>query len=422
VRSTARYLRAAPLGRLDGLPLGVKDLYDTADLRTTYGSVLFADHVPARDAEAVRRARAEGAIVVGKTQTHEFAWGISSVNRGMGTARNPWDPTRISGGSSGGSAVALAAGLVPLALGTDTGGSIRIPSAFCGTVGLKPSYGRVSTAGVFPLARSLDHAGPMARTPSDAALLLAVTAGLDAADPASAEAPRGALSGRVEGSLAGIRVGLCPDLHPIRLAPAVETVFASATARVGELAATLSEVGLPEAAHAYATYTTIQRAEALFAHRQAGLYPARASEYGADVRRWLELAVEVELSDYLAASAERERLRAGFRRLFGEVDLLLTPVAASSPIKIDEESVVHFGEPATLRDLVLGYTVPQDLAGLPACAIRAGFDEHGCPVGVQLTGPPWSEEQVLRAAQALFAATEAVQAPRPEVALETARA
>ena len=420
-RSTARYLRDGPLGRLDGVPLGVKDLYDTAELRTTYGSVLFADHTPSRDAEAVRRARAEGAIVVGKTQTHEFAWGISSVNPGMGTARNPWDLTRISGGSSGGSAVALAAELVPLALGTDTGGSIRIPSAFCGTVGLKPSYGRISTAGVFPLAHSLDHAGPMARTPGDAALLLAVTAGFDPADPSTAPVPRQALSARIEGSLAGVRVGLCPDLHPVRLASAVESAFGLAVETISELAGSLSEVELPEAARAYATYIPIQRAEALFAHRRAGLYPARRSEYGADVGCWLELATEVGLSDYLAASGERERLRAGFRRVFDEVDLLLTPVSASSPFSIDEETVMHFGERLALRELVLGYTVPQDLAGLPACAVRAGFDELGCPVGVQLTGPPWGEAMVLRGAQALFAATEELQRRRPGIAVEASR-
>jgi len=419
--ATARYLRDQPLGRLDGVPLGVKDLYDTEELRTTYGSLLFADHVPSRDAETVRRARAEGAIVVGKTQTHEFAWGITSVNRAMGTARNPWDPTRISGGSSGGSAVALAAELVPLALGTDTGGSIRIPSAFCGTVGLKPTYGRVSTEGVFPLARTLDHAGPMARTPADAALLLAVTAGLDPADPSTAQAPPGALSGRVDGSLAGVRVGLCPDLHPVRLAPALESAFALATETLAELAGRPTVVTLPEASQAYATYTVIQRAEALFVHRQAGLYPAHQAEYGADVRGWLELATEVDLSDYLAASAERERLRAGFRRVFAEVDVLLTPVAASSPLSIDETTVMHFGERLALRDLVLGYTVPQNLAGLPACAVRAGFDELGCPVGVQLTGPPWGEEIVLRAAQALFAASEELQRRRPGIAVEASR-
>jgi aspartyl-tRNA(Asn)/glutamyl-tRNA(Gln) amidotransferase subunit A len=169
-----QYARGEPAGRLAGVPFGVKDLFDSEGVRTTYGSPMFADHVPTADAEAVRRARAAGAILIGKTQTHEFAWGITSVNFLMGSSRNPWNQQLMSGGSSGGSAVALAAELVPLALGSDTGGSIRVPSGFCGTVGLKPTYGRISSAGVFPLARSLDHPGPMARTPDVALLFSAI--------------------------------------------------------------------------------------------------------------------------------------------------------------------------------------------------------------------------------------------------------
>ncbi len=408
-----RYGRGDPAGPLDGVPLAVKDLFDTAGVRTTYGSRMFAAHVPDRDAEAVRRARAAGAIVVGKTQTHEFAWGITSINRAMGTSRNPWDRSRVPGGSSGGSAVALAADLVPLAFGSDTGGSIRIPSAFCGTVGLKPSYGRVSTAGVFPLARSLDHAGPMARTPADAALLLAVVAGADDADPATAQAPSAPPPAAAEGSLAGLRIGVGPDLRPVALEPDVETTLSRTAGRLGDLGAALVEVSLPEAAAAGETYSVIQRAEALFTHRRAGLYPARADEYGDDVRRHLDRSGEVTLDDFLAAGAERERLRAGFGRVFGEVDLLLSPVSACSPFRIDEETRVLGGEPRTLRELVLPFTVAQDLAGLPACALRAGFDRAGCPVGVQLTGPVWGEAVVVAGAQALFAATEELQARRP---------
>jgi aspartyl-tRNA(Asn)/glutamyl-tRNA(Gln) amidotransferase subunit A len=184
---------------------------------------------------------------------------------------------------------------------------------------------------------------------------------------------------------------------------------------VSELGGELVEVALPEASQVAETYMVIQRAEALEGHVQAGLYPARASEYGADVRHWLELATEVELSHYLAASADRERVRAGFGRLFEEVDLLLTPVAACSPPRIGEEAIEHFGVRLSLRELVLGFTVPQDLAGLPACTVRAGFDEFGCPIGVQLTGAPWAEATVLRAAQTLFAASEELQVRRPEI-------
>jgi aspartyl-tRNA(Asn)/glutamyl-tRNA(Gln) amidotransferase subunit A len=188
------YLGGMGQGPLAGVPFGAKDVFDSEGIRTTYGSAMFSDHIPAADAAAVRRAREAGGILIGKTQTHEFAWGITSVNFLMGTSRNPWSVERFSGGSSGGSAVALAAHLVPLALGTDTGGSIRVPSAFCGIVGLKPTYGRISKAGIFPLANSLDHPGPMARTPIDAALLRRCGRG-----------PRPARSG--DGGRAGARGG-----------------------------------------------------------------------------------------------------------------------------------------------------------------------------------------------------------------------
>jgi aspartyl-tRNA(Asn)/glutamyl-tRNA(Gln) amidotransferase subunit A len=397
----AAYARGAEAGPLAGVPIGVKDLFDTAGVRTTYGSPMFSGHVPTQDAEAVRRARAAGAILIGKTQTHEFAWGITSVNELMGTSRNPWAPDRISGGSSGGSAVALAARLVPLALGSDTGGSIRVPSSFCGTVGLKPTYGRISLAGVFPLARSLDHPGAMARAPADAALLFGALA-----DEAPPEAPDG---------LRGVRVGLCPDLHLVPLAPEVESAYRAAADAAAAAGAELVEVVLPEAARAYENFGSVQRCEALRSHTEAGLYPARRDEYGADVLARLELASKTTHLDYLEGIASRERLRAGFHRALDRVDLLLTPVTAGSPAPIGQDRVEHLGREIEFRELVMSYTVPQDLVGLPACTVRAGFDALGIPTAVQLTGPAWSEWRVLSAAQALFEATADVQARWPEL-------
>jgi aspartyl-tRNA(Asn)/glutamyl-tRNA(Gln) amidotransferase subunit A len=408
-RAEEQYARGEAAGALTGVPFGVKDLFDSEGVRTTYGSPMFDGHVPGADAEAVRRARDAGAILVGKTQTHEFAWGITSVNLLMGTSRNPWDPSRMSGGSSGGSAVALAAHLVPLALGSDTGGSIRVPSGYCGTVGLKPTWGRISAAGVFPLARSLDHPGPMARTPADAALLLAATAGRDERDPATEDVP----VGDVETGLAGVQVGLCPDLHLVPLAPDVDSAFAATVEAVEGLGAELVEVEFPGAERLYDTFGVIQRAEALFSHTQAGLFPARRDEYGKDVLGRLELATAVELSDYLAASAERQRARATFADVFRRVDVLLTPVAAASPLPIGEERTLHLGVEREFREIVMSYTVPQDLTGLPACTVRIGFDELGIPVGAQFTGPPWAEARVLGAAQTLFDATPSIQQRRP---------
>ena len=409
------YADGRPCGPLAGVPVGVKDVFDSEGVRTAYGSPMFAEHVPSADAEAVRRARSAGAILVGKTQTHEFAWGITSVNPLMGTSRNPWAPGRMSGGSSGGSAVALAAHLVPLALGSDTGGSIRVPSAFCGTIGLKPTYGRISAAGVFPLAASLDHPGPMARTPEDVALLLEAVSGVDPDDPATEDVPLGMPRRGLGDGLHGLRLGLCSDLHPVAPAADVQATF-DATVRVAaDLGADLVEVRLPEAEHAYTTFVTTQRAEALFTHAQAGLFPSRRDEYGDDVRGRLEAATAVTLSEFLAAAADRQRLRAGFARLLRQVDLLLTPVSAGSPLPIGEERLVHLGRELEFRELVMGYTVPQDLTGLPACTVRAGFDDLGIPVGVQLTGPPWSEQLVLRGAYALHEATPGIQERRPDL-------
>jgi aspartyl-tRNA(Asn)/glutamyl-tRNA(Gln) amidotransferase subunit A len=410
---TEAYRRGEVSAPLGGVPFAAKDLFDSEGVRTTYGSPLFLDHVPGEDAAAIHRLRAAGGVLVGKSQTHEFAWGITSVNPKLGSTRNPWAPDRISGGSSGGSAVALAAEEVPLALGSDTGGSIRVPAAFCGIVGLKPTWGRVTAAGAMPLARSLDHPGPMARTPADAALMLSVLAGADPADPATRNAPLGDVEAALTAGMRGLRVALCPSLHLVPVAPDVEAVWASAVSVVDGLGGQLVEVELPGAAAIYETFVVTQRAEALFTHRSRGLYPEHADAYGDDVRGRLEAAGGVTLSDYLAAAAERQRIRASFARLFEEADVLLTPVGGGSPCRIGEETVTHLDAEVEFRELVMSYTVPQDLTGLPACAVRAGFDELGIPVGVQFTAPPWQEALVLRAVSAFHDATPEIQARRP---------
>jgi aspartyl-tRNA(Asn)/glutamyl-tRNA(Gln) amidotransferase subunit A len=371
---------------LAGIPLAVKDLFDTAGVRTTYGSAIFAGHVPERDAAAVRRAREAGAIMVGKTLTHEFAWGVTSNNPHFGPCRNPWDPERVPGGSSGGSAAALAVGACALALGTDTGGSIRIPAAFCGVSGLKPTYGRISAEGVFPLARSLDHIGPMARTPADVRLFYTALADV---------APEPAVD------VAGLRIALCPDLHVYEPEPAIAAALAAAAAALAGAGAEIVEVRFPDAERVFDVFRALQGAEAAFAHRRAGLFPAHRDEYGADVRAHLELAQKVTLDDYLEAVEAREAIRATFAAIFAtSADLVLTPVSATTPALIDDQ-------PADFRPRVLTNTVPQDVAGVPACAVRAGFDPLGLPIGVQLTGPRWGEHRVLAAAEALQAALAA---------------
>jgi len=253
----------------------------------------------------------------------------------------------------------------------------------------------------------------MGRTPADAALLLEALAGVDQDDPATEDVPVGDLRGELRRGAAGLVVGLCPDLHSVQLAPDVRAVLDATIRALEDAGARLAEVTLPEAPLAYPAFGVIQRAEALDTHRRAGLFPARRSEYGLDVLGRLEAATEVTVDDYLAASADRQRVRAGFARLFHACDVLLTPVSAGSPLPIGDEVVEHAGVEVTFRELVMSYTTPQDLTGLPACAVRAGFDALGIPVGVQFTGPPWSEARVLRAAQALYEATAEVQARRP---------
>jgi aspartyl-tRNA(Asn)/glutamyl-tRNA(Gln) amidotransferase subunit A len=288
-------------------------------VETACGSALLAGRIPARDAEAVRRARAAGAIVIGKTHTHEFAWGYDMVAHGTPVTRNPHDRERMSGGSSGGSAVALATGAAPLALGSDTGGSIRLPAAWCEVVGHKPTHGLVPTEGLWPLAPSLDHAGPMATTVQDAALLLHVLGG-----PEPAPLP-GAV--RVAG-----------------------------------------EEVLPDRDLVAATYGAIFASEALATHRALGLWPDRAAGYTPEVRARV---VRAEAVDPGEAPAERERLREHMRRVFAEYDLVVSPVAASGPPRFDEH--------ADLRVLATPYLALQDLCGLPACALPDGRQVTGRP-------------------------------------------
>ena len=386
-----RYARREQVPPLLGVPFAAKDLLDSAGVVTTYGSAMFAEHIPDRDAAAVAAVRRAGGILVGKTQTHEFAWGLTSINPAMGSTRNPWALDHISGGSSGGSAVAVAAGLVPIALGTDTAGSIRAPSALCGVVGLKPTYGRVSLEGVFPLAWSLDHAGPIARTPADAALMLAQMtrrAPLAFRDPPTAQ-------------IAGLRVGVAADAEGVAVRHAGQAL--------ADAGAKLVTAPVPSEA-ARALLPRVQRHEALFHHTRAGLYPARSSEYGQDVRRRLEEASALDPKDYVAAQEERERLRVEMCELFGDVDVLVGPAAPPAPRAADLPAVDD-----AFRQEVLALTTPASLCGLPACVVRVGFDAHGLPSAVQVTGAWGDEGAVVAVAEQLVAATPEAQAVTPEL-------
>jgi aspartyl-tRNA(Asn)/glutamyl-tRNA(Gln) amidotransferase subunit A len=382
-------------GPLAGIPFAVKDLIDSADVRTTYGSRMFRDHVPHRDAPAVAALRAAGAILVGKTQTHEFAWGITSINESMGSSHNPWDVSRVPGGSSGGSAVALAARLVPLAVGTDTGGSIRIPAGFCGVMGLKPTHGRLSAQGVWPLAPSLDSVGPLARTPDDLALMLAAMEGRVLRDA----------GGR---GLAGVTVVTCSELLSKPLPPDRARVHDDAIRVIEGLGARVVERPFPVADLIDDTFRVIQACEAAKVHEDAGLFPARTEEYGGDVRHRLSYSAELDPREYLDAAADREVLRAAFGRLLHDGALLVSPISAVPPAHADDLVALH-----GFRSGVMPNTTPQNLAGLPAVALRAGFDDEGLPVGIQFTAAPWRDEDALGAARAFYEATAEVQGRWP---------
>ncbi len=385
-----RYARREEVPPLLGVPFAAKDLFDTADVTTTYGSVMFARHVPETDAVAVGAVRRAGGILVGKTQTHEFAWGVTSINPGMGSTRNPWSVDHISGGSSGGSAVAVAAELVPIALGTDTAGSVRIPSALCGVVGLKPTYGRVSLEGVFPLAWSLDHVGPIARTPADVALVLAQLA------RSSPLGPRDQPAREIQ----GLRIGIPQDAGDVPIRDAGEALSAAG--------ARLVPLRVPSDA-ALALLPRVQGPEVLFHHNRAGLYPARRSEYGDDVRRRLDAAADLDPRDYLAAQEERERLRGEMCAAFEGVDVLLDVAAPPAP-RLEDLPAAD----AVFRQDALMRTGLASLCGLPACVVRMGFDAHGLPRAVQLTGAWGEEATLLRVVDRLYSATAEVQAVRPD--------
>lgn len=416
---TAELARGDRLGPLHGIPVAVKELFDVGGAVTTYGSAIFADHRPVRDAAAVQALRQAGAIVMGLTRSHEFGWGITTQHPVLGGTRNPWDLSRVPGGSSGGSAAALATGMVPLALGTDTGGSIRIPAGYCGVAGLKPSYGRISAAGVVPLAPSLDHPGPMARTSAD--LGLAFLALTEEMPGAGGLGERGMIdAAEAAGKLAGLGAGIVPDLHLTPLAPDHRKIFDRAVTAIEGAGAIIRELGVADAGELRPAFAAIQMAEAHHVHhRILGLFPGRAAAYGADVRRRLEMAADVTLDQYLTASDGARRARREFASLLRQSDVLITPVAGGGPSLIASPDTSRAGgHEVAFRDLVMDYTVPQNLTGLPACVIPAGFDDDGIPVGLQVTAGPGGDLTALRVAAGL----EAVLSPGPRQWPDVSRA
>ncbi|MBX6352242.1 MAG: amidase [Thermoflavifilum sp.] len=386
--------RGDAVGPLAGIVVAIKDLLDTAGLRTGYGGWHFRDHVPSADATVVRRLKAAGAIVIGKTNLHEYAYGTTTENPHYGTSRNPWDRGRIAGGSSGGSAVAVAAGLCCAAIGTDTGGSIRIPAAVCGHVGLKPTYGRVSKAGVFPLASSLDHVGPMTRTVADAALLLQVMAGPDPADPTTATVPvpeydPTPASGEV-------RVGVPRQFFFEQCNPAVRDVVRTTLERLQALGFRVVEVDIPDIDQVPAMQQATIASEALAVHEER--LRETPERFGEDVRTRLASGTEIRGVDYVRAQAFRQGFRAKVMEILSQVDVIATPTTPITATPIGAAYTEVEGRSVHVRGHLTRYTNPWNLSGLPAITLPCGLTPDGLPVGLQLVGPAWGERKLLRVA------------------------
>ena len=420
-RADARLKAGAPLGPLDGVPLALKDVFCTRGVRTTCGSKILEGFVPPYDATVVARLRAAGAVVLGKLNMDEFAMGSSTEHSGFFTTRNPWDLARVPGGSSGGASAAVAAGLATLSLGTDTGGSIRQPAAFCGVLGMKPTYGRVSRYGLIAFASSLDQVGPFARDVEDAAVLLQTIAGADPMDSTAVDVPvpdyRAALGQGIE----GMTIGVPAEYFIDGMDPEVERAVREAIVTLEKLGARAEPVSLPYSEYGLAAYYVIAPAEASsnlarydgvkYGLRAGGardvieMYSkTRAAGFGAEVKRRVMLGTYALSAGYYDAyygQAQKVRtlVRRDFEQAFARVDLIVAPTTPGVAFKMGEKE-----DPLQmyLNDI---FTIPVNLSGLPGLSIPAGFTQTGLPIGLQLIGRAFDETTLLRAAHAYESVT-----------------
>ena len=378
-------------GPLHGIPISLKDNIYTEGIRTTAGSKILKDFIPQHDAPVVAQLKEAGAVLLGKTNMHEFAYGATNINSYFGSTHNPWDLARITGGSSGGSAAAVVAGLCYGSIGTDTGGSIRIPAALCGVVGLKPSLGSVSTKNVIPLSTSLDVVGPLARTVSDAALLFDVIR-TSSIPQHALRSPRPSFA-----RIRKTRLGIPKDFFFDLLTPQVASAFDSAVKLLRKHGAQIKKVSLPLIKESEDAGNQIAWAEALLYHQQSGWFPNRASEYGEDVRTRLEMGTKVDAVTYLKALQIRGHLFAEFQMLLDEhkLDALLVPTTPIAAPLLDEESISINGASYPARALLLRLNRPANLAGIPAISVPCGLSPNDLPVGLQFLGPLHSEPLLL---------------------------
>ncbi|MGW8249738.1 MAG: amidase [Anaerolineales bacterium] len=388
-----------PRSRLHGIPFALKDLFETHGMRTTAGSLFFKDYQPEQDALVVERLSAAGALSLGKLNMHEIALGVTNVNPHYGVCRNPWDASRITGGSSGGSAAVLAARMCLGTLGSDTGGSIRIPASLCGVVGLKPTYGRISLRGVIPLSWNLDHVGPMARSVRDAALILQVIAGYDLLDPYSADVPVDDYLDQIEGGVSGWRIALASDEFFQEVTdPQVIQAVREAAAVYEKLGAYVEPVPFPQARQAAKANGLMTPSDgAAFHHERLA---SRPDLFGEDIRQRLQTGAAFTSTEYILARRTQSVLRRQFSRFFEQFDLLLTPTTAVPAPPVEGPDAIEQAR------LLTRFTAPYNLTGLPAISLPCGFTSQGLPVGLQVVAPHWAEARLLRAAYAYEQATD----------------
>jgi Asp-tRNA(Asn)/Glu-tRNA(Gln) amidotransferase A subunit family amidase len=385
-------------GPLHGIPVALKDLYDARGDVTTAGSKIFAKNVATADSAVAERLRAGGAVLLGKTNLHEWAFGVTNQNPHFGNAKNPWDAARIPGGSSGGTAIAIATGMCFVSPGSDTGGSIRIPAALCGVAGIKPTYGRISLRGVVPLSWSLDHPGPLARSVRDLALALQMLAAYDALDPASADVPVDDYVTGLEAGIKGVRVLMPSGYFFDDLDPEVEKAVRDAARVLVSLGAILSEDALPRTDQLKETQGGILAVDAATFHRDR--MRERPGDFGADVLQRLRAGEMRSGMDTAQARRNQVEIRRAWIRVLSDVDLILTPTTPiPAPPREGQDALA-----AAVR--LTANTAPFNFTGFPALSVPCGLTKDGLPIGLQLAAAPWREAALLRAARAYEAATE----------------
>ncbi|MFZ0922310.1 MAG: amidase, partial [Candidatus Acidiferrales bacterium] len=369
-------------GLLHGVPITLKDNIWTRGVRTTAGSKILKDFVPAADAEVAKRLWNAGTVLLGKTNLHEFAYGITTENPHYGATRNPWNTECIPGGSSGGSAAAVATGMGFASVGTDTGGSIRIPSALCGIVGLKPTFGRVSCDGIVPLAATLDHAGPIARNVADIAILLDAITANETPDGNFYRALRA--GGVSKKRWAKLRLGWPREYFFERIDEEVKRAVEKAAREFEKMGARIEEVSLPHIEDSVEPSTQIALAEALEYHESQRYFPAHATDYGEDVRKRLQMGSAVRAVDYLQAQQSRERVRADFRAAFERVDAIVAPTTPIVAPRLGQDTATIGRESESVRGALVRMNRPANFTGFPAISIPCGFTRSGLPIGMAL--------------------------------------